>query len=292
MQTEYSQWWCRSGHYWFNSCMRDQTPTVPLDLSMPPEVVNIGRGTHGVHSLQDVFQLPELWSLHVYGYSAELEVDGTSYPIAEGDVSLVPPASLIRYRYQGPSTHLYAHLRGPRDDPTAGPTGRSGLRLIMNPGAELPVITDLMRSAIAAATTRPAQTRCDVWAALLRLGSRRRSVPPRPAERHLSSAMSYIESRLPDLITVPEVADRVGISANHLGRIFSDELGETAVAYIRRRRVDRARQLLANSTMSIAAISAMVGFSDLQAFNKTCRTVTGMSPRQLRARQRRDGSAR
>ncbi|GAB3918464.1 hypothetical protein GCM10027613_20590 [Microlunatus endophyticus] len=276
--------WCRSGVYWFNSCMTVLMPTVELDLSFPPEVVNIGRGTHGVHSLEDVFQLPELWSLHVYGYSAELEIDGIGYPIAEGDVSLVPPASLIRYRYEGPSTHLYAHLRSVGDHPAPAGPGRSGLDLIMNPGAELPVITDLMRSAIASAATRPAQTRCDVWAALLRLAGRRHPVPPRPSERHLAAAMSYIESRLPDVITVPEVADRIGISANHLGRIFHDELGETAVAYIRRRRVDRARQLLTNSTMSITAISAMVGFADLQAFNKTCRAVTGMSPRQLRAR--------
>lgn len=259
-------------------------PAVDLDLSLPPEVVNIGRGTHGVHSLEDVFQLPELWSLHVYGYSAELEVDGTTYPIADGDVSLVPPASLIRYRYQGPSTHLYAHLRSTGDQPHPT-TGPSELQLIMNPGAELPMITDLMRSAVATATTRPAQTRCDVWAALLRLTNRHRPVRPRPAARHLTAAMSYIESRLPDLITVPEVAGAVGISANHLGRIFTDELGETAVAYIRRRRVDRARQLLTDSTMSITAISAMVGFADLQTFNKTCRAVTGLSPRELRGQR-------
>ena len=273
--------WCWAGNYWFNSCMSGQLPAVDLDLSSPPEVVNIGRGTHGVRSLEDVFQLPELWSLHLYGYSAELEVDGTTYPIVEGDVSLVPPASLIRYRYEGPSTHLYAHLRDHGDRP--GPTaGSSDLQLIMKPGTELPMITDLMRSAVAAATTRPAQTRCDIWAALLRLTSRRRPLRPRPATRHLTAAMSYIESRLPDVITVPEVADTVGISANHLGRIFADELGETAVAYIRRRRVDRARQLLTDSTMSITAIAAMVGFADLQTFNKTCRAVTGMSPRQLR----------
>lgn len=264
--------------------MSSHVPAVDLDLSSPPEVVNIGRGTHGVHALEDVFQLPELWSLHIYGYSAELEVDGTSYRIAEGDVSLVPPASLIRYRYQGPSTHLFAHLRRGSDQPGSATTS-SDLQLIMNAGTELPVITDLMRSAVGAATTRPAQTRCDVWAALLRLANRRRPVRPRPAARHLTAAMSYIESRLPDLITVVEVADAVGVSANHLGRIFTDELGETTVAYIRRRRVDRARQLLTSSTMSITAISAMVGFADLQAFNKTCRAVTGMSPRELRGQQ-------
>ena len=82
-----------------------------MNLAEPPVVVSQGRATHGVGRLVDEFQLPDLWSLHLYDYSAELEVDGLAYPITPGSVSLVPPASLIRYRYQGPSTHLYAHLR-------------------------------------------------------------------------------------------------------------------------------------------------------------------------------------
>ncbi|MBO0810876.1 MAG: helix-turn-helix transcriptional regulator [Microlunatus sp.] len=255
---------------------------VRLDLSAPPEVINIGRGTHGVHGLEDTFQLPELWSLHLYGYHAELEVDGCSHPVAPGIVSLVPPASLIRYRYLGPSTHLYAHLKADRAEPRSGDHPGGRLQLIMNPGGRLPVITDLLRSAVAAATTRPAQTRCDVWSVLLRLDDPPRTGRPRAATDHLTAAMSYIESQLPEAITVPEIAARIGISANHLTRIFGAELGETVVGYVRRRRIDHARRLLSGSTMSIPAISASVGFADLQAFNKACRAVTGLSPRRLR----------
>ena len=264
--------------------MGTSSPAVRLDLSLPPEVASIGRGTHGVRSLEDTFQLPELWSLHLYGYHAEIEVDGSWFAISPGTVSLVPPASLIRYRYLGPSTHLYAHLRA---TPASGRENDSRpgdrLQMITNPGGELPAITDLMHSAVAAATISAARTRCDIWSALLRLDNRPRSRRPRPAEGHLATAMSYIESRLPEPISVPDVAGHIGISANYLARIFTAELGETVVGYIRRRRIDHARRLLTSSTMSIPAISASVGFADLQAFNKACRSVTGMSPRQLRS---------
>src|SRR5690606_5831222 len=49
-------WWkcCR---YWFNSCMSTPSPRVDLDLTMPPEVINFGRGTHGVGRLEDTFRL-------------------------------------------------------------------------------------------------------------------------------------------------------------------------------------------------------------------------------------------
>ncbi|HVX43907.1 MAG TPA: helix-turn-helix transcriptional regulator [Mycobacteriales bacterium] len=252
-------------------------PDVELNLAEPPEVVNQGRATHGVKHLQDEFLLPELWQLHLYDYYAELEVDGRPYPISPGVVSLVPPAARIRYRYRGPSTHHYAHLR------EIDPRGGSRLRLIMSPGAELPIITDLMSSAITAAATRPARTRADVWAVLLRLADRPPPErPDRPAPDHVRAAMSFIESRLPEPLSVPQVAAAVGVSPNHLARVFAAEAGQTVVGYIRQRRIDHARRLLASTTMSIGAIAASVGIADLQAFNKACRAVTGRSPRKLR----------
>ncbi|QDP96574.1 helix-turn-helix transcriptional regulator [Microlunatus elymi] len=263
---------------------RDDTdvPRVWLDLSEPPVVVNQGRGSHGVRSLVDEFQLPQLWSLHLYGYHATLEVAAHSYQIAPGTVSLVPPVERIRYVYRGPSKHLYAHFR-PAVGRDTSLDHKEELALIMSPGAELPMITDLMESAVAAAPVSPARTRADIWSVLLRLADR--SLLPRasrPSRDHLRVALSHIESRLPEPVSVPEVAAAAGISPGHLARVFAAEMNETVVGYIRRRRIEHARRLLASSTMSIGAIAVSVGYPDLQAFNKACRRVTGRSPRQLR----------
>lgn len=260
------------------------TTPVHLDLSEPPEVVNQGLATHGVGGrLTDEFLLPELWSLHLYRYDATLEVDGVTHRISPGTVSLVPPASRIVYSYLGPSQHLYAHLRPPS---AAAGTAYAELSLTMSPGADLPAVTDLMQSAVASAAARPERTRADIWMMLLRLADRPRPVGPRattaPAHDHVVAAMSYIESRLAGPLTVPEVARAVGLSHSQLTRVFTAETGQTVVGYLRRRRVEHAQHLLAHSTMSITAIAATVGIPDLQAFNKTCRAVTGRSPRQLR----------
>jgi len=265
---------------------------VPLDASEPPVVVNQGRGLHGVLRAEDVFQLPQLWSLHLYSYAAELEVDGVAHAITPGSVSLVPPASLIRYRYRGPSRHLYAHLRAPRLLP--GPGGESPasrLAVLMHPGADLPRIAELMESAVASAVARPERTRADVWTVLLRLADRAEAGGDRPAggdparavPDYVAATVSLVESRLAEPLTVPEIAAAVGVSPGHLTRVFSARTGETVVGYLRRRRVEHARHLLTSSTMSISAVAASVGIPDLQAFNKTCRAVTGSSPRGLRA---------
>lgn len=267
--------------------LQPENPRVQLDLTEPPQVVAQGRGTHGVSRLTDQFQLPELWSLHLYSYHAQLEVDGASYQITPGSVSLVPPASLIRYRYRGPSEHLYAHLKGSSSDgdhPASFAPGH--LSLVMSPGVDLPAITDLMESAVTSAAVRPERTRADVWMVLLRLADRPDllSAGPGavPVQNYVVAAMSFIESHLAEPITVPQIADAVGISHNHLTRVFTAQTRQTVVGYLRSRRVDHARHLLARSTMSISAIAATVGIADLQAFNKTCRAVTGRSPRQLR----------
>ena len=255
-----------------------------VDLSRPPLVVGFGRATHGRSALSDVFQLPELWSLHLYDYVAELEVDGTSYPITPGSVTLVPPASSIRYRYRGPSTHLYAHLGmdaggGERDLPPAP----SRLAVLMSPGTDLPAAPDLPESAVANAAVHPERARADVWMVLLRLADRyRQDAGKDPATEYVRAAMAYLESRLGEHVTVPEVAAAVGISPHHLTRVFAAQTGHTVVGYLRHRRVQRARHLLTSSTMSIVAIAAAVGIPDLQAFNKTCRALTGYAPRALR----------
>lgn len=262
-----------------------EAPAVTMDLTDPPVVVAQGRATHGVGRLVDDFRLPDLWSLHLYGYTAELEVDGVAYEITPGSVSLVPPGSQIRYRYQGPSTHLYVHLLATPTEPDGG--DRWPLRMIMYPGSELAVITDLMESAVDSAATRPERTRADVWLTLLRLAAHERlgdrATPRRgPTEQHLTRALAHIERHLSQSLTVPEIAAAVGVSHNHLTRLFTASQGLTVVGYVRRRRIEHAQQLLVHTTMSVSAIAAAVGIPDLQAFNKTCRAVTGRGPRALR----------
>jgi transcriptional regulator GlxA family with amidase domain len=98
----------------------------------------------------------------------------------------------------------------------------------------------------------------------------------------VSAAIAHIEANLAQPLTIPDLARMAGVSHNHLTRLFHAETGLTVIAYIRRRRMARARHLLVSSTLSIPAVAASVGIPDLQAFNKTCRRELGGSPRAVR----------
>lgn len=244
-----------------------------VSLDHPPVVVNIGVGRHGVTRRTDTFRLPDLWSLHLYSYVADLVVDGVPYAIRPGSVSLVPPGAQTVFRYRGPSEHLYAHLR------LVDEGSQQVIPVMQAAGAETPALTAHLQEALAASAQAPPRAVAEVWAALWRVARLGGGVTATPV---VGRAMALIETRLVGRLAVAEIARAVGISHNQLTRLFRAETGQTVVAYVRRRRLERARHLLRETTMSIPAIAASVGIADLQAFNKACRREFGASPRHLR----------
>jgi AraC family transcriptional regulator len=222
---------------------------VALWLASPPEVVNVGVGIHGVRRPRDVFQLPDLWQLHVYNYSAQLTLAGTTYAVAPGHVSLTPAGSIVQFDYTGRSEHLYAHFR-PQLVGEPSPSGS-------------------------------ARTTAEIWTALWRIADLSSS-SEQTGHPAVAAAIAHIEAYLAQPLTVPDLARLAGISHNHLTRLFQAETGSSVIAYLRRRRMARARHLLVSSTLSIPAIATSVGIPDLQAFNKSCHRELGASPRAIR----------
>ncbi|HLU53976.1 MAG TPA: AraC family transcriptional regulator [Pseudonocardia sp.] len=250
---------------------------VALHLARPPFVANVGVGVHGVRSPHDVYRLPDLWQLHLYGYSAEVTIGGRTYAVAPGWVSFVPAGVEVRFDYTGRSEHLFAHFRPePAGEPSVVPVVRDA-------GAASAGLSDLLRAAISASPGGSARVAAEVWAALWRIAQL-----PEPAgvgTRHaaVATAIDHIEANLARPLSVPDVARVAGVSHNHLTRLFRAETGLPVVGWIRRRRMARAQHLLTATTMSIPAVAASVGIHDLQAFNKACRRELGASPRAIRA---------
>ncbi|WP_437074937.1 helix-turn-helix domain-containing protein [Streptomyces sp. enrichment culture] len=255
---------------------------MTLGLDEPPTVVDAGVGVHGVFTDHDVFRLPDLWQLHLYHYEGTLSLGQSVHPIRPGHVSLVPPNTEVHFHYRGRSEHFYVHLRLP-DRGTA-----RVVPVMQDAAAESARLADLLREAVTAMPASPSRATAEIWAALWRIAELPRD---EGAGRHhpvVAAAQAYIEEHLAGPLCVPDVARAAGVSHTHLTRVFRADTGRTVVAYIRHRRLQRARHLLLSSTLSITAVAAAVGISDLQAFNKACRRELGASPRAVR----REGRAR
>ncbi|MFC4947934.1 helix-turn-helix domain-containing protein [Pseudonocardia sp. GCM10023141] len=253
---------------------------LDLHLAQPPEIVNVGVGVHGVRGPHDVFRLPDLWQFHVYGYHGELTLLGETHRIRPGAVSFVPPGVQVRFDYRGRSEHLFAHFR-------TVPVGRPArVPVLQDAGAAAGLLGDLMRHAVAAFPGGSALVTAEVWAVLWRVAQL--AEHPDAADGRgpgaVAIAAAHVEANLALPLAVPDLARVAGVSHNHLIRLFRAETGLTVVAYVRSRRMARARHLLTSSTLSIPAVAATVGITDLQAFNKLCRRELGGSPRAVRAR--------
>ena len=254
-------------------------PRWPVPLQRPPRVVQIGSSVHGRHPVER-YRLPGLWCVHLYQYRATLLINGQAFPIRPGHVSIAPPDAQLEYRYEARrSRHLYAHLS---IEPLAENT------------VLLPAMQDLDRrfdamhaaflEAVGAFASQPRRAEARVWDVLWQLSDATAQDRPRE-EVHpaMHAARQLIEQHLGEAIDIADLARAVGLSHNHLIRLFRAHLGATISGYIRRRRVERARHLLVHSTLPIKVIAAQVGIPDLHLFNKTVRRELGRSPRQIRA---------
>ncbi|MFB6273689.1 MAG: helix-turn-helix domain-containing protein [Salinibacter sp.] len=104
--------------------------------------------------------------------------------------------------------------------------------------------------------------------------------PPVSPEASLSETIeTVVETRLgePDF-TVEELADAVGPSRRQLTRRMKEAFDATPAAYVRARRLDRAKVLLAAGFDTITAVAEAVGFASPSAFSKAFREATGCAP--------------
>lgn len=84
--------------------------------------------------------------------------------------------------------------------------------------------------------------------------------------------------------TLRELADRIGLAPTYLAGQFTAEVGQPPHRYLLERRVDRAKQLLETSELSITAIGLEVGFGSGQHLARVFRRLTGYTPREYRRR--------
>jgi len=83
----------------------------------------------------------------------------------------------------------------------------------------------------------------------------------------------------------PSFADRFGLSARHLNRLFVEALGKTPKQFSYENRLHRANQLLSNTDLSIAEVAFTSGFHSIRRFNDAFKNYFKKSPSKLRSKR-------
>jgi len=89
---------------------------------------------------------------------------------------------------------------------------------------------------------------------------------------------SYIEGKLDSTIRARDLAGLARLSTSYFFRAFRKTFGDTPVAYILKRRMLRAQELMLKSRVSLSQVALECGMCDQAHFSRTFRRIVGINP--------------
>jgi AraC-like DNA-binding protein len=108
------------------------------------------------------------------------------------------------------------------------------------------------------------------------------SIVPATADHTLHRVIQYVRENTNNHISVTEVADHVGMTRTSLARKVKNELGFELSTFIRKCKLEEAKDLLAFSEKSISEISNYLCFSSQSHFQKAFKDEYGITPNTFR----------
>lgn len=98
----------------------------------------------------------------------------------------------------------------------------------------------------------------------------------------VESAKKYMKKNFNKNITLNDISERLYINPYYFSQLFKKKTGENYLDYLTRLRVDKAKKLLKVTDMRIYEICEMVGYSNINHFNKVFERLVGIKPREYR----------
>lgn len=82
-------------------------------------------------------------------------------------------------------------------------------------------------------------------------------------EERFDVVLAHVHDHLAEPLDLVVLAQVAGLAPRHFHRVFTSAFDETLAALVRRLRMQRASDLLANSTTPVAQVAALCGYPDV-----------------------------
>lgn len=161
---------------------------------------------------------------------------------------------------------------------------RTAIKTTLGPPGDLTLsLLDALTSLATQARTSPLD--CLLATSLLHACLRllRNPVPP-PRKAHLTyeTLCLHVQENFQNELTRESVARSLGLSPNHVSRVFHREGGTRFNDYVTAVRIERAKFMLKEYGSSLKEIAAHCGFRDVAYFCRVFRRVCKMTPTEYR----------
>jgi YesN/AraC family two-component response regulator len=109
-----------------------------------------------------------------------------------------------------------------------------------------------------------------------------RFYPGHVMSEEIRRALTFIDGHYNENIRLTLIAGEVCMSSYYFSRLFKKEVGVNLSQYILHKRLEKAKQMLAETERSIVDISASVGFREHNYFGKLFKKFVGATPSEYR----------
>ncbi|HEX3133467.1 MAG TPA: AraC family transcriptional regulator [Planctomycetota bacterium] len=219
--------------------------------------------------------------------------DGSEHQVEGHRVTLVPPWLPFRHRFADDDCpHCFVLVELPCLPPALGLRICQGRPLVLEDVA----LVQKHRAFAATITAHgplPALERALHGQVIASLGflallrqlsdaDRQLVLDPDHETARLRPAIDHIDAHLGESIAVNDLAQAIGVSEDHCTRLFKRHLGQTPVACITARRIERATLLLADTDLGLDHIAIACGFATRQYLARQFRRHLGVTPGHYR----------
>ncbi len=205
--------------------------------------------------------------------------NGDTLTAFEGDVVLLPKGARYSLTFRGNAPETYTDILV-----HFTLLGASGRQLTLQDEVQvLPTMGDLREpfeqlQHIYKNQVYPAvQLKSGLYALLARLTDAAQA-----ALVAMEDAVVYIESHLHEKLQVSDLARRASMSETTFRVAFKAVTGDAPNQYILNLRLEKAKEMLANETVSLADVATALAFYDTAFFCKIFKKYTGITPTQYR----------
>jgi two-component system response regulator YesN len=94
--------------------------------------------------------------------------------------------------------------------------------------------------------------------------------------------IEYIDSSFTEDFMLVDVAKKFNITVGYVSALIKKETGKTYMEYVMNKRLNLAKELLQNTSLSIQVIVDRVGYRDYFHFNKIFKKYFGITPGKFR----------
>jgi AraC family transcriptional regulator len=155
----------------------------------------------------------------------------------------------------------------------AEPLGWALAAAVRTPAAQSGLFVDHVLQALALAALRE-----DGWPAAAALRRARGGLAPWQVKRVTDHLMAHLSED----VSLGDLAALVGLSPYHFCRAFSAATGMPPHRWRLERRMERVRDLLVSTDLSVTQVAAMVGYDDSGRLAAAFRKSTGVTPTEFR----------